>query len=79
MKKSVRLISLLLCFVLCFSACKNGGETSEDQSTTVPVSENEVQNGTSAGQITLPYNSADGLNPYFAKSYENLFICQYKL
>ena len=77
MKKSVRLISLLLCFVLCFSACKNGGETSENQSTTVPASENEVQNGTSAGQITLPYNSADGLNPYFAKSYENLFICKY--
>ncbi|MGN0569199.1 MAG: ABC transporter substrate-binding protein [Candidatus Fimenecus sp.] len=78
MKKSVRLISLLLCFVLFFSACKNGGETPEDQSTTVPTSENNVQNNASkAGQITLPYNSADGLNPYFAKSYENLYICKY--
>lgn len=77
MKKSVRLISLLLCFVLCFSACKKGGQNPENQTTTVPTSENNGENGISAGQITLPYNSADGLNPYFAKSYENLFICKY--
>lgn len=82
MKRFIKIISLLLCFVLLFSACKPQEEAS-DESTTVPVestTENTVNTedtfSKSDGKISLPYNEADGLNPYFAKSYENLYICK---
>lgn len=80
MKRFIKIISLLLCICMLFSACKNTEKTPEE-STTTPVessTENKVNTegafSKSDGKISLPYNESDGLNPYFAKSYENLYV-----
>ncbi len=82
MKNAIKLISLLLCICMLFSACKPQ-EKNPDESTTAPVedlTENNVNTeqtfSKSDGKISLPYNESDGLNPYFAKSDENLYICK---
>ena len=67
MKKTTRIVALILSVCLLFSACSG---QKEDSSAT------SQQNSSSyADKIALPYNEADGLNPYFAQSYENLYIC----
>lgn len=77
MKRITKIISLLLCLSILFSACTGEKKTEE---TTVPVedvSDNETTGKTNKmgdGKIVLPYNQTDGLNPYFAKSYENLYL-----
>lgn len=80
MKGFIKIISLLLCICMLFSACKNTEKT-PDESTTAPVestTENTVNSentfSKSDGKISLPYNESDGLNPFFAKSDENLYI-----
>ncbi len=77
MKRFTKIISLMLCLCVLFSACsKNGVENipdTEEQSTENAETENKQKGD---GKITLPYNKTDGLNPFFAKSYENLYICQ---
>ncbi len=82
MKIAVKLISLLLCICVLFSACKPN-EKAPDEITTNPAestTENNVNTedtfSKSDGKISLPYNESDGLNPYFAKSDENLYLCK---
>lgn len=82
MKTAIKIISLLLCICMLFSACKPQNEV-PDESTTLPVestSENIVNSeetfSKSDGKISLPYNESDGLNPFFAKSDENLYLCK---
>ena len=79
MKKSIRIISLLLCLCILFSACI--GEKEKEETTTVveDMTENTEKNKETEKiadkKTVLPYNESDGLNPYFAKSYENLYLC----
>lgn len=79
MKTIIKIFSLLLCFCLLFSACSNGADDKDTTAPTEEMSENmqtvEKPNEIGDGKIALPYNETDGLNPYFAKSYENLYIC----
>lgn len=82
MKIAIKLISLLLCICMLFSACKPQNEE-PDESTTTPVESTTENNANieetfskSDGKISLPYNESDGLNPFFAKSDENLYICK---
>ena len=78
MKNALKLIALLLCVTMLFSACGEKTPT-ETESTTNNVQQNaSTENEASPkgdGIISLPYNKADGLNPFFAKSNENLYIC----
>lgn len=80
MKNGLKFIALLLCVVLLFSACKkeeNPQQTTE--STTEEIMQNVVVENSAPkgdGKITLPFNESDGLNPFFVKSYENLYITQ---
>lgn len=80
MKIAIKLISLLLCICMLFSACKPQNEvpdettTTPDESTTENNANTEETFSKSDGKISLPYNESDGLNPFFAKSDENLYI-----
>lgn len=76
MKKSFKIISVFLSFILLFSACGKQTESSEN---------NTTENGTQivnnakdekSAAVRLPYNEADGINPFFAKSYENLYLAR---
>jgi peptide/nickel transport system substrate-binding protein len=78
MKKITKIISLLLCLCVLFSACT---EKKEPEETTVPVEDvsdvettTEKVNKMGDGKVVLPYNETDGLNPFLAKSYENLYL-----
>lgn len=61
-----------------FSSCSNKTPT-ETESTTDTTQQNvSAENEASPkgdGVISLPYNETDGFNPFFAKSNENLYIC----
>lgn len=82
MKIAIKLISLLLCICVLFSACKPQEENPTETTTTPTESTTENNVNTedtfskSDGKISLPYNESDGLNPYFAKSDENLYLCK---
>lgn len=76
MKKSIKIISVFLSFILLFSACGKQTESPENNTT-----ENGTQNVNNAineknAAVRLPYNEADGINPFFAKSYENLYLAR---
>ena len=77
MKRYLTVISLLLCFALLFSGCKGEKEPEEAEQTTETTTESVQNTGTviKDGKISLPFNKTDGLNPYFAKSNENLYLC----
>ena len=77
MKRYLPVISLLLCFALLFSGCKGEKESEEVEQTTETTTESVQNTGTviKDGKISLPFNKSDGLNPYFAKSNENLYLC----
>jgi peptide/nickel transport system substrate-binding protein len=77
MKNLIKIISLLLCLSILFSACTNGKDkettdNSEEVSDVEGVTNESGKMGD--GKIVLPYNKTDGLNPFFSKSYENLYI-----
>lgn len=77
MNKLIKILSPLLCVVILLSAC-NRRVTVTEEPTAEPQTESNSQpiNTETAhdGKISLPYNDTDGLNPYFMKSYENMFI-----
>ncbi len=78
MKNAYKIIALFLCIILTFSACsntKNDDETTTQTEETTVNTENTNTSEKGDGKIALPYNETDGLNPYFAKSNENLYIC----
>lgn len=78
MKNIMKIVSLLLCISMLFSACT--GEKENEDTTTVSQVETDIEtttektNNMGDGKIVLPYNETDGLNPFFAKSYENLYL-----
>lgn len=78
MKNALKIIALLLCVTILFSACREKTPT-ETETTTESTQQNvSTENEASPkgdGVISLPYNESDGLNPFFAKSNENLYIC----
>lgn len=82
MKIAIKIISLLLCICVLFSACKPQEENPDETTTTPAESATENNANTedtfskSDGKISLPYNESDGLNPFFAKSDENLYLCR---
>ncbi len=77
MKRYLTVISLVLCFALFFAGCKSEKEPQETDQTTETTTESVQNMGTviKDGKISLPFNKTDGLNPFFAKSYENLYLC----
>lgn len=75
MKKLFKAVSLLLALIFILSSCVNSGLLSTED-ITLPKNEVNEKNPSSDGKVTLPYNQTDGVNPFFAKSYENLYICE---
>ncbi len=79
MKNALKIMALLLCVTMLFSACGEKSPT-ENETTTDTTQQNvSTDNGASPkgdGVISLPYNETDGFNPFFAKSNENLYICK---
>lgn len=81
MKNALRLTALILCVAMLFSACAGNNvqeneSTTENSQTDINSSGEEIALSKGDGIISLPYNESDGLNPFFAKSNENLYICQ---
>ncbi len=78
MKKIIKIISLLLCLSILFSACKKGNDDKETSVNQEEISSSEAAtektDKTGDGKVVLPYNETDGLNPFFARSYENLYL-----
>lgn len=75
MKKATKIISLLLCISLLFSSCLNINDeekAAEENNAAEAVTDQANKSGD--GNISLPYNETDGLNPFFATSYENLYL-----
>lgn len=78
MKKVIKVISVILCLCLLFSSCSGKNESEENSSgegTNTNQQNTELENAVINGKVALPYNKTDGLNPFFARSYENLYIC----
>lgn len=75
MKKIAKIITLVLCISLCFSACK-GKENSEESTTSSPEQTTSADDSFAItdGKVVLPYNKTDGINPFFAESYENIYL-----
>lgn len=73
MKRFLKIVSLLLSALLLFAACSRDGlnEPSTDSAVTEPSGENGQTN---QGEKALPFNKADGVNPFFAKSNENRLL-----
>lgn len=76
MKKTLKILSLFLAVTLLFSSCQKGSGQKEDSTEReIPQSEN-TERQEQNGELRLPYNNADGINPFFAKSYENLYLAR---
>lgn len=75
MKKIAKIITLVLCISLCFYACK-GKENSEESTTSSPEQTTSADDSFAItdGKVVLPYNKTDGINPFFAESYENIYL-----
>lgn len=79
MKNALRIMALLLCVTMLFSACGGNNPTPNEPSTDATQdnisSSNTEETVKGDGVIALPYNESDGVNPYFVKSNENIYIC----
>lgn len=77
MTKRIRVVAFLLCICMLFSACNGKKEVEEGTTAPQGTDTNAADESFTItdGKITLPYNRTDGLNPFFAKSYENLYLC----
>ena len=79
MKKFFKSVALLLCIAMLFSSCASKNPADNDEEKTTQPQNVDVENESGPkgdGVISLPYNPTDGLNPYFARSNENIYICQ---
>lgn len=75
MKKMLKILSVFLSFILLFCACGKQKQPSADSPLESSNNSSEAPSQ-SSGNLRLPYNEADGINPFFAKSYENLYIAR---
>lgn len=74
MRQLFKILSVLLSVVLLFCACgkqtpKQEGITGENGTVSMEKPKSDEN-----ANIRLPYNEADGINPFFAKSYENIYL-----
>ncbi len=82
MKNLIKIFSLLLCLCMLFTACTVKPDEAESTTDADQTTENSVTNedepsfSKGDGKISLPFNESDGLNPYFAKSDENLYLTE---
>lgn len=77
MKKFAKLIALILCASLCLSACNGKPDGEEETTSNVQTEAGQTPTMMTDGKITLPYNNTDGINPFFAQSYENIYLCKF--
>lgn len=64
-------LSLLLCFSMLFcTSCKGGTNSDSDSGISSDIGQSGI------GDICLPFDSADSLNPYAAKTKLNKTVCQ---
>lgn len=73
MKKALKILSVFLSISLLFCACGKQTEKSADAPSESSTASGDTPSQTN-GNVRLPYNTADGINPFFAKSYENLYL-----
>lgn len=78
MKKSFKILSVFLSIILLFCACGKQPDTNDSETTTPQTPQNNINTPQTEknGELRLPYNKADGINPFFAKSYENLYLAR---
>lgn len=76
MRKITKFIALILCISMCFSACNAYSKEGETTTAAGPDESNVTQDAFTItdGKVTLPYNRTDGINPFFAESYENIYL-----
>lgn len=73
MKKAFKILSVFLSLSLLFCACGKQSQPSADAPSESSTASGDTPAQTN-GNVRLPYNAADGINPFFAKSYENLYL-----
>lgn len=73
MKKAFKILSVFLSLSLLFCACGKQSQPSDDAPSESSTASGDISAQTN-GNVRLPYNAADGINPFFAKSYENLYL-----
>lgn len=73
MKKALKILSVFLSVILLFCACGKQTPTPAENPAESTTASGETPSNTD-GNVRLPYNAADGVNPFFAKSYENLYL-----
>ncbi len=77
MKSALKIIALILCVTLLFSSCEKGAGVETTTETTPQGADALAEDALKGdGVLSLPYNEADGLNPFFVKSNENIYICK---
>ena len=79
MDRLFKFISVFLALILLLCACGKQAETEPSNNTGEEniQSEDNTQTGTQtekSATVRLPFNETDGINPFFAKSYENLYL-----
>lgn len=78
MKKLLKIFCLILSVTVIFSSCKRDENKPTEETVTEGVTSNEsVTDNEEAKKetVALPCNFSDGFNPFFASSYENLYLC----
>lgn len=78
MKNTVKILSVLLIITMLFCSCGKAAENNPESTTTAPDSTTGQATDTMqrTGTVRLPFNAADGVNPFFARSYENLYLAR---
>lgn len=73
MKRAIKVISVLLCVMTAFSSC---GKNPLPDGATEPSTETATGAASEKGngRVSLSFNAADGLNPFFARSEENKYL-----
>lgn len=79
MSKITKTIALILCIAMCFSACSSNPKDVESTTVAGQESTETTQDSFTItdGKVVLPYNKTDGINPFFAESYENIYLSHF--